>query len=362
MLIQPVDVQIAVNPAPANQFFQRCFGQSLNIHRLFADKMDKLLELSRLAASIVAEQRLDRAFLAVLIAPSGFVDTGGFPAARAPVRVCAFQHKAAAVQIVFHMRNDEIPFRYQNAVSRHQLQIFNKGKIVQARSGHLTAIDFHRRKDCDRGNLAGASGRPFNHLKLCFKQIILKFERQSVLIVVACTPAAFGEGHIIVGDNDAVDRNILVSGILLQLLDSILRLCLRQRSLGHQILAGGKSQRRELFQPLRLARQVFKSLQHSERHEHQTPLHTGLGIQQAYRASRQIASVFVGLSVIVHQRGLQLFKIAGSNECLSSDHQTIFISDMRRYAANGAGIVGHDFAHFPIASGSSFQQFATLIG
>lgn len=104
------------------------------------------------------------------------------------MRVCAFQHKAAAVQIVFHMRNDEIPFRYQNAVSRHQLQIFNKGKIVQARSGHLTAIDFHRRKDCDRGNLAGASGRPFNHLKLCFKQIILKFERQSVLIVVACTP------------------------------------------------------------------------------------------------------------------------------------------------------------------------------
>ena len=84
--------------------------------------MDKLLELSRLAASIVAEQRLDRAFLAVLIAPSGFVDTGGFPAARAPVRVCAFQHKAAAVQIVFHMRNDEIPFRYQNAVSRPDLQ------------------------------------------------------------------------------------------------------------------------------------------------------------------------------------------------------------------------------------------------
>lgn len=110
---------------------------------------------------------------------------------------------------------------------------------MQARSGHLAAIDLHRRKDCDRGDLAGASGRPFNHLELCFKQIILKFESQSVLIVVACAPAAFGEGHIIVGDNDAVDRNVIVSGILLQLRDSILRLCLRQRSLGHQILAGG---------------------------------------------------------------------------------------------------------------------------
>ena len=74
-----------------------------------------------------------------------------------------------------------------------------------------------------------------------------------------CAPAAFGKGNIIVGYNDAVDGNIAVFCILLQLLDAVLGLRLRQWPLRHQILARGKAQRPKFFEAFRLAGQVIKT-------------------------------------------------------------------------------------------------------
>ena len=56
--------------------------------------------------------------------------------------------------------------------------------------------------------------------------------------MMPCASAAFGKGNVIVGYNNTVDRDIAVFRILLQLLDAILGLFLRQRPLGHQVFAG----------------------------------------------------------------------------------------------------------------------------
>ena len=94
----------------------------------------------------------------------------------------------------------------------------------------------------------------------------------------------------------------------------------------------------------------------------QAPSHTGPGVKQAYRTGRQIASVFVGFPVAVHQSGLQLLKIAGADERLAGDHQTVFVLDTGRNSADGAGVVGHDLSHIAVAPGGRLHQLAALIG
>ena len=79
---------------------------------------------------------------------------------------------------------------------------------MQAGSGHLAAVDLHRLKNGNRGDLAGAARRPFDCLEFCLEQVILKFEGKAVLVMMACAPAAFGQGDVVVGDNDTVDGNV----------------------------------------------------------------------------------------------------------------------------------------------------------
>ena len=65
MLIQAVNVQIAVNPAAANQLFQRSLPTVPQCSWPFAHKMDELFKAPGLAGGVVAEQGLDDPFLAV---------------------------------------------------------------------------------------------------------------------------------------------------------------------------------------------------------------------------------------------------------------------------------------------------------
>src|SRR5699024_12539989 len=69
-------------PTPYTTLFrsQRSLRQSLNVHGLFAHKMDELLEAPGLAGGIVAEQGLDAPFLDVFASAFGFVDSGQLPA------------------------------------------------------------------------------------------------------------------------------------------------------------------------------------------------------------------------------------------------------------------------------------------
>ena len=282
MLIQAVNVQIAVNPAASNQLFQRSFRQSLNVHGLFAHKMDELFKAPGLAGGVVAEQGLDDPFLAVFTAATGFVDSGRLSAAGALVRDYGIHRKIAPVQVFLHMGNDHVSLAHQDTAARRQFQILNEGQVVQAGSGHFASVDLHRLKNGNRGNLAGAAGCPFNRLELCLEQIILKFEGKAVLVVMARAPAAFGQRDVVVSNNDTVDGNISVRRILLELTDTVLGFLLRQRALGDHVLAGQKAQRPQRLEALRLAGQFLHALQHIERHEHQSPSQAGPGVKQAH--------------------------------------------------------------------------------
>ena len=180
------------------------------------------------------------------------------------------------------MGNDHVSLAHQDTAARRQFQILDKGQVVQAGSGHFAAVDLHRLKNGNRGNLAGAAGRPFNRLELCLEQIILKFEGKAVLVVMARAPAAFGQRDVVVSNNDTVDGNISVRRILLELTDTVLGFLLRQRALGDHVLAGQKAQRPQRLEALRLARQFLHALQHIERHEHQSPSQAGPGVKQAH--------------------------------------------------------------------------------
>ena len=324
--------------------------------------MDKLFEFPCLAGGIVAEQGLDDPLLAVFIPPFGFMNAGRLAAAGALVRECRSQIETAPVHVFLHMRNNHIPLADQNTVARHQLQVLNEGQIVQAGPCHFASFDFYWSKDGYRRNLTSPSRRPLDGTKCCLKQLVLKFERQTVLIVMSCAPASFGKGNIIVGYNDAIDGNIAVFCILLQLLDAVLGLRLRQWPLRHQILARGKAQRSKFFEAFRLAGQVIKTLQNIEGHEGHTPFHALAGIPQAHRASRQITAILVGFTILIHYRSVQTLEITGTDKRLTGDYQTPRVLNMGWNPTDCSGVVSDDLTLITIAPCGRFHQFAVLIG
>ena len=311
MLIQLVNVHRTVNPAPANQPLQRCLRQPFNVHCLLTDEMDELPQTAGFTGGIVAEQRLG-----IVV----FMDTGRLAAARTLVRNGLLHTEAAPVQIFLHMGDNHVPFGHQHPVPRHQLQALNKGEVMQAGPGNGTAVNLHRIKDRYRGNLPRAAGCPFNLLEPGFKQVILKFERKAVLVMVAGASAGLGVGDVVIGHHDPINRNVIVLGELFQPLDTVINLFLLQRPVGDHELTEVKAQRRQIVQLVRFALLPWKALQHIERHKRDTARPTVSGIQQPDGASGQVAPIFVRLACAVQQGRFQRLKIAGADECLTRDH------------------------------------------
>lgn len=200
VFVQKEDVHIGVEPALSNEFFQNCFRQSHDIHRLLACKVDELAQLPRFALLIIAEQRRRDLFLPVH-SVFGRMDTGRLSAARASGRNDLLSGVAVPIQIFLHMGNDLVPLAHLDTASRHQFQILNEGEVMEACPGYRAAIDLHRVKDGYRSNFPCAAGRPFNRAQDGFIGVVLKFERKPVLVVMPGPSAGLCVGGIVVASS-----------------------------------------------------------------------------------------------------------------------------------------------------------------
>ena len=176
VFVQKEDVHIGVEPAFSNEFFQNCFRQSHDIHRLLACKVDELTQLPRFALLIIAEQGRRDLFHPVY-GISGRMDTSGLPTAWASGRNDFLSGVAVPIQIFLHMGNDLVPLAHLDTASWHQFQILNEGEVMEACPGYRAAIDLHRVKDRHRRDFPCAAGRPFNRTQDGFIGVVLELER-----------------------------------------------------------------------------------------------------------------------------------------------------------------------------------------
>ena len=93
------------------------------------------------------------------------------------------------------MGDDHVALGNQNTASGVQLQSLDKCQVVEARPGYLTAVNLHCVKYCDRGNLAAASCLPLNGAEDCFIGVILKFEGNTVVVMVSGSAEACLSGY-----------------------------------------------------------------------------------------------------------------------------------------------------------------------
>ncbi len=109
--VQPVYIHIAVQPTPADELFQRGFGQSSNIHSFFSDEVDELAQPPGLAGFVATEQGL--------CPVAAHMDAGRSTAAWALARDNGIQVKTASVQIFLHLGDNHVPLAHQHPVSGH---------------------------------------------------------------------------------------------------------------------------------------------------------------------------------------------------------------------------------------------------
>ena len=83
------------------------------------------------------------------------------------------------------MGNDHIPLGYQDAASGIQFQILDKGQVVQGCPRDITAVDFNRIEQSHRRDLSAAACLPLNAAESGIISVILKFESDTVIIVVS---------------------------------------------------------------------------------------------------------------------------------------------------------------------------------
>ena len=178
------------------------------------------------------------------------MDTGRLSAARASGRNDLLSGVAVPIQIFLHMGNDLIALAHLDAAPRRQLQILNEREVVEARSGYRAAVDLHRVKDRHRRDFPCAAGRPFNRTQDGFIGVVLKLERQSVLIVMPGPSAGLCVGGIVVGDHDAVNGDIMFPRVFPQVPDTGVHIELRQRLLARQIFADGEAKLFDCPKPL----------------------------------------------------------------------------------------------------------------
>ena len=252
---------------------------------------------------VIAEQRRRDLFQPVY-GVFGHVNASGLSAARALGRNNFVSGVAVSIQILLHMGNDLIALAHLDAAARHQLQILNKGEVMETRSGYRAAVDLHRVKDGYRSNFPCAAGRPFNRAQDCLISVVLKLERKPIFIVMPGPSAGLCVGCIVVGDHDAIDRYVVFLRVFPQVPDTGVHIELRQRLLARQIFADGKAELFDGPKPLRLPSVFCKALQHVESHKGHTAILAGAAVQQTDRAGSQIAPVFIRFAISVPQRVL----------------------------------------------------------
>ena len=144
-----INIHVGMNPSFSNEFLQSGLGQAFDVHGFLADKMHKLAQAPGLTVLVIAEQGLCDFFFPILHG-AAFMDAGRLPTAGAPFRHGLTHHKAAAVQVPFHMGNDHVPLADQYPAAGHQFHPFNKGKIMQACPGYFASVYLHRLKNRHR--------------------------------------------------------------------------------------------------------------------------------------------------------------------------------------------------------------------
>ena len=108
--------------------------------------MNEFAQLSRFTMLVIAEQRRRDLFHPVY-GISGRMDTSGLPTAWASGWNDFVSGVAVSVQIFLHMGNDLIALAHLDAATRRQLQILDKGEVMETSSGYRAAVDLHRVKD-----------------------------------------------------------------------------------------------------------------------------------------------------------------------------------------------------------------------
>lgn len=83
------------------------------------------------------------------------------------------------------MGDDYVPFGYQDAASGVQFKVFDKGQVVEACPGYLTAVNLHRVKYSNGRDFTAASRLTFNGAEDRLIGVIFKFEGDAVIVVVA---------------------------------------------------------------------------------------------------------------------------------------------------------------------------------
>ena len=187
--------------------------------------MHEFLKDAAATSGIVTVERLHHASL---VACPG-MGACGLPAAGAGLR----RHVliVPTVQIFLHMGDDHVALGNQDTASGMQLQSFDKGQVMEARPGYLTAVNLHRVKYCNRGNLTAAPCLPFYPAEDRLIGVILKFEGNAVIVMVSGPAEACGVGEAVEAQHHPVDGD--VPGIrkfchLLDLRGDVVRLCVRR--------------------------------------------------------------------------------------------------------------------------------------
>ena len=143
-------------------------------------------------------------------------------AARADSRCCI--PVVSTVQVLLYMGNDHVPFGYQDTASRHQLQFPDKGEVMKRGPGYGAAVNLHGVKDCHRCQFPETGRRPFNTLENGFIGFVLKLIGKSVLVVMSGSSAACGIRQVIEDQYHSVNGKIQWICLLLQVLDTKLRI------------------------------------------------------------------------------------------------------------------------------------------
>ena len=85
--------------------------------------------------------------------------------------------------------------------------------------------------------------------------------------MVAGAPAALGVGDIVIGHDNTINRNVIILGVLAQLLDTLFHLFLCELSSGGKVVAVCEPQGSQLLQLVGFVLQFVKALQHAKRHK-----------------------------------------------------------------------------------------------
>ena len=148
--IEPEQIRIFMDKSLIYHFLQSCFGESVDVQGITADKQGIRLNLLRRAFLIGAIQGLYFIHL---------TDLGGLSADRTDLRDL---HVVTAGQILRDLRDDHIRLINRNMISDPQSQGTQYADIVHRGTADCGALEFYRFEDCHWIDQPGATGAPFD--------------------------------------------------------------------------------------------------------------------------------------------------------------------------------------------------------